>query len=492
MTSTSSKTQDMLSGRFADDLSCFELQFQRSSDIIIRRFKITDVQQGAMILLDGLSDIEAINQSVLKPFFEYQNHALITSSGLSLPEIMTILHDRLISNIQLTISKERGYLMEQILSGDTVILIEGVNQALLLGSRKWNMRPVEEPATEAVIRGPREGFTEDLRTNTSLIRRRLKTLDLKMEAMKAGTESSTAVVITYLENKVRVGLLEEIKARIQAVDSKVILDSGIIENLIADNPVSVFPQMISTERPDKVVAGLSEGKAAILVDNSPFALLLPVTFNEMLKASEDNYEHKIFAKIVQTLRFFMMISTLFLPSLYIAITTFHQEMIPITLLLSVASSREAIPFPSFVEALIMEVSFEALREAGVRLPRPVGQAVSIVGALIIGQAAVNAGIVSATMIIIVSITGISSFIFPTFSQGIAIRLLRFPMMLFAATFGLYGILMGCLCLLIHMCNLSSFGSPYLKPIISIKSGKLLQNSRSIWLQFRKLIADNRH
>ncbi|GAA3330635.1 hypothetical protein GCM10020331_084000 [Ectobacillus funiculus] len=269
-----------------------------------------------------------------------------------------------------------------------------------------------------------------------------------MEAIKVGRLSNTNIVITYLDGVVEPSLVAEVRERLRRIDIDAILESGYIEELIGDNPFSVFPQVNNTERPDKVAANLLEGKIGILIDNTPFALIMPITFfYEMLQSSEDYYQHFMVSTVIRWLRFCMIGIALLLPSLYIAITTYHPEMLPTTLLLSVASGRETVPFPAFVEALIMEISFEGLREAGVRLPRTVGQAVSIVGALVIGQAAVQAGIVSATMVIVVSITGISSFIFPVFfSQGIAIRLLRFPMMICAATLGLYGILVAILIL----------------------------------------------
>ncbi|WP_246359172.1 spore germination protein [Paenibacillus phytorum] len=409
-------------------------------------------------------DMETIDSDVMKPLLEYGKSILSMPSRFPLKEMAALLQDQVIYTAQISMGQSIQDTVNHILSGDAALLLNGVHQALFISAKGWEKRSVEEPATEAVIRGQREGFTEDLRTNTSLIRRRLKTPQLKMEAMKVGKLSDTNIVITYLEGVVQESLVAEVKERISRINIDAVLDSAYIEELIVDSPYSVFPQVNNTERPDKVAAYLLEGKIGIIVDNTPFALLVPVNFFEMLQSSEDYNQNYIFSTVIRWLRFVMMVTALLLPSLYIAVTTFHQEMLPTTLLLSISSSRETVPFPAFVEALIMEIFFECLREAGIRLPRTVGQAVSIVGALVIGQAAVQAGIVSATMIIIVSITGISSFIFPTFSQGIAIRLLRFPMMIFAATLGLYGLLMAYLILLIHMARLRSFSVPYLSPM----------------------------
>ncbi|MBT2730904.1 spore germination protein [Bacillus sp. ISL-75] len=460
-----------LKGHFQDDLKQLKMIFERSSDIVFREFQIAGIQKGGLIYLDGLVDIQMIDSDVLKPLLDIGKGTSL-SATIPLKKMDTFLQDSVIYVSQVSIGKTIKEVVDHILNGDTVLLLDGVNQALFISAQAWETRSVEEPATEAVIRGPREGFTENLRTNTSLVRRRLKTPQLKMESMTVGRLSNTKLVITYLEDIAETSLIAEVKERISQIDIDAILDSGYIEELIQDNPLSVFPQVNNTERPDKVAAYLLEGKIGILIDNTPFALLVPVSFYEMLQSSEDYYQHFMVATVIRWLRFFMLAGALLLPSLYIAITSFHQEMLPTTLLLSVTSSRETVPFPALVEALIMEVSFEALREAGVRLPRPVGQAVSIVGALVIGQAAVQAGIVSASMVIIVSITGISSFIFPVFSQGVAIRLLRFPMMMCAGTLGLYGILVASLILLTHMARLRSFGVPYLSPVAPLNFSSL--------------------
>lgn len=460
-----------LTGHFPDDVKQLRSIFDRSSDIVFREFQLGGVQKAGLIFFDGMVDVKVIDTDVLKPLLEFAND---TSHSAKMPwkDIDTFLQDQVIHASQIRIGHTIQEIAGHILEGGTVLLLDGVHQALLISAQGWESRSVEEPATEAVIRGPRDGFTENLRTNTSMIRKRLKTPKLKMEAMKLGRLSNTNIVITYLEGIAEPSLIAEVQERLGRIDIDAILESGYIEELIEDNPFSVFPQVNNTERPDKVAAYLLEGKIGILIDNTPFALLVPVSFYEMLQATEDYYQHYMVSTVLRVLRFFMLVTALLLPSLYIAITTYHQEMLPTTLLLSVASGRETVPFPAFVEALIMEISFEGLREAGVRLPRPVGQAVSIVGALVIGQAAVQAGIVSAAMVIIVSITGISSFIFPTFSQGIAIRLLRFPMMISAATLGLYGILVACLILLIHMARLRSFGVPYLSPVAPLNIGSL--------------------
>jgi spore germination protein KA len=346
--------------------------------------------------------------------------------------------------------------------GNPVILL-GKNWGLALALSKWDKRSVEEPSSESVVRGPREGFIEALGVNIAMLRRRIRSPQLKIHKMEVGNLSKTNVAIAYIEGVAENTLIEEIQNRIRRIDVDWPMDSGI-EEYIEDNSFSPFPQWLDTERPDVVVANLVEGRVAILVDGDPFALIAPVTFYSFLQTPEDYYQRIPIANAIRWLRYIFTVIALLLPSLYVAVITYHQEMVPTTLLVSMAASREQVPFPALVEALIMEITFEALREAGVRLPKQIGSAVSIVGALVIGEAAVAAGIVSAPMVIVVAITGIASFTIPRYTAGIALRLLRFPIMFLAGTLGLLGIMLGIIAIVIHLCSLRSLGVPYLQPM----------------------------
>ncbi|WP_342044118.1 spore germination protein [Bacillus sp. OTU530] len=460
-----------LGTNLSQNIKQLKIIFDRSSDIVYREFQLGEIQKGILVFLDGLTNMELIDDDVIKPLLEYGKNSL-SPSMLRFEELETMLRNQVISAAQVSSGAHIQEVIDHVLSGDTALILDGVGQALFISAKEWESRSVEEPATEAVIRGPREGFTESLRTNTSLIRRRLKTPELKMEALKVGQLSKTDLVITYLDSIADESLVAEVRERISRIDIDAILESGYIEELIEDNPYTIFPQVQYTERPDKVVGNLLEGKVGIIVDNTPFALTVPVTFYEMLQASEDYYGRYIISTMIRWIRFLFLVIALLFPSLYVALLTYHQEMLPSTLLFSVAASRESVPFPAIIEALLMEISFEGLREAGVRLPRPVGQAVSIVGALVIGQAAVTAGLVSAPMVIVVAITGIASFIIPSFGQAIAIRMLRFPIMILAGSLGLYGILLAILLIFSHMCRLRSFGIPYLSPMAPLHLGDI--------------------
>ncbi|MGG1517021.1 spore germination protein [Paenibacillus oryzisoli] len=355
-------------------------------------------------------------------------------------------------------------LFQSILTGQTIILVNGFALGLAAQTQGGEHRTVEEPTTQSVVRGPREGFTEQISTNTALIRRKIKDPNLWMEPMTVGRVSRTEVAMMYMNGIANEKLVTEARMRLQRIDIDAIFESGNIEELIQDDSYSPFPTLYNTERPDVVAAGLMEGRVAILVDGTPFVLMAPALFIQFYQSAEDYYQRADFATLLRLLRYVCIFISLLAPSLYIGITTFHQELLPASLLISLAAQREGIPFPAFIEAVVMEVTFEILREAGVRLPKTVGQAVSIVGALVIGQAAVEAGLVSPAMVIIVAITAIANFAIPSFNMGISLRILRFLLMLFAASFGLFGVTVGLIAIVLHLCSLRSFGVPYMSPM----------------------------
>ncbi|WP_235949319.1 spore germination protein [Paenibacillus glycinis] len=355
----------------------------------------------------------------------------------------------------------------KVLKGSTAIFIDGKPFAYVAELTAFNQRAIAEPSNEAAIRGPREGFTEDLKTNLSMIRRIISHPTLKFDKHQAGELTNTEFVVAYIEEKVKPELLQEVRRRLDAFSTNQLLDSGYIEEYIEDKSWSLFPQIQNTERPDTLSASLLAGRVAIIVDGSPNALLMPMTFWAGLQAAEDHYERFIYVSAVRLLRLLLAMLSCLLPSVYVALTTFHPQMIPLALMLSISASREGIPFPTVIETLLMELMFEGLREAGLRLPKAIGSAVSIVGALVIGEAAVQAGFISAPIVMIVAGTGIASFAFPSYSLALPFRLLRFPLLIAGGFLGLYGVAIGLIFILIHLVALKSFGMPYLMPIAPI-------------------------
>lgn len=432
------------------------------SDLVCHPFTAGQQIPCAIFYLKSLADRSVIQQEVLKAVLSFDS--TLDAEALSnliftqrhLPMDNTIVHQ----------SMEPA--LGAVLNGQVLLLVGNDERMLEMAVASFEKRSIDEAPNESVIRGPREAFIENIDVNLSLVRRRLRTEAFKTEVMTIGTDTRTTVIMAYLQGKCKPELVDEVRRRLSCIEIDGVLDTGYLEEFIEDNPYSPFPQIQYTERPDVTVASLLEGRIAVLVDGSPNALLAPVTFFMFMQAAEDYYQRFIAASWIRWIRYVFLFASLLLPSLYIAVTTVHPEIIPERLLRTIAASREIVPFPALVEAFIMEIFFEALREAAVRIPKSVGQAVSIIGALIIGTAAVQAGIVSAVMVIIVSLTGISSFIIPHFDLGLSFRLLRFPMMILASTFGLFGIACGMILIYVHMVELRSFGVPYLSPIAPLR------------------------
>lgn len=434
--------------------------FTNCSDFITRPVYINGEPKMILCYLDGLTDDKTIDAVLLKP---------IMFQGLpdGLDRMQTLgkfVEQQLLASTSVKTVLEINKLVESILKGELCILVESEDKALVADMKAVKERGIEEPSTEVTIRGPKDGFNESLRTNTSLLRKRIRSTRLKFESLTIGNLSQTDVVIAYIEGIVSETLLQEVQKRLKQIEIDGILESGYIEEFIEDVPFTPFPQIMNTERPDIVTANLLDGRVAILVDNTPFALIVPMTFWNGLQAVEDYYERFVYTSFIRFVRYIMFNIAIYLPSIYVALTTYHPKLIPITLLISISGAREGVPFPAIIEAMAMELVFEGLREAGIRLPKAIGSAVSIVGALVIGQAAVQAGIVSAPMVIVVAATGIASFSIPRYNLGTATRLIRFPMLLLAGIFGLYGIAIGFIALTIHLVNLRSFGVPYFTPV----------------------------
>ena len=456
-----------------------------SSDIVIREFYFGNQGQlrGALIFIDGLSDKSVINESVIKPLM-YDSRLTRKEEKQETADMDAIRSTMLsVGNIKQVSSV--GEAVEGCLAGDTVLLVNGSEEGLVISSRGWETRGVQEPKTESVVRGPREGFTETLRTNTTLLRRKIRNPDFTLESMKLGQRTKTSICIAYIKGVANPRLIEEIRRRLKRIDTDSILESGYIEQFIEDAPFSIFPTIANSEKPDTVAAKLLEGRAAILVDGTPFVLTAPMVFIESFQSAEDYYSRPYFASLLRMLRFISFFISMLAPATYVALTTFHQELIPTPLLFTMVAAHEGVPFPAVVEAGIMMVTFEILREAGVRLPRPVGQAISIVGALVIGESAVSAGLIGAPMVIIVAITAVSSFVVSAQTDTGAI--LRFIMLILAGVMGEFGIMIGLLGLSVHLASLRSFGTPYLSPVapLSPRDMKDVFIRAPIWAMFTR-------
>ncbi|NMB44813.1 MAG: spore germination protein [Firmicutes bacterium] len=457
-----------LTGSLQDTERKTKQAFGNSSDVISRylRFGANPEVQLLIMHLDGMVDSIFLTDGVLRPVSEGSFYAARHAEATP-PEAeaaYALLKQQLIqiSAVQEATSLEKT--LEYIGRGFAVLFVQGVPQGLACEVRGWAERDISEPGTEVSVRGSRQGFVENRRINTSMLRRQIVSPLLWLEDLQVGAVTKTVVTIAHIKGIAEQGVVDEVRRRIHSIEVDAILESGYIEEYIEDAPYSPFPTMLRTERPDKVAAALLEGKVAIITDGTPFVLVVPATFTNFLVAAEDYYERYLTGSFIRFIRLVAFFIALALPSTYVAITTFHQEMLPTPLILSIAAQREGVPFVAIIEALFLEFSFELLREAGIRLPKVIGPAISIVGALILGEAAVRAGLVSSALVIVVAATAIASFISPIYSMAISVHLLRFPMILLAGSLGLFGVIMGLSAILIHLSSLRSFGVPYLEPI----------------------------
>ena len=340
-------------------------------------------------------------------------------------------------------------------------------------------RQVSEPTSQTVIRGPKDSFVESLSTNQSLIRRRIRNKNLYFEEFIIGNETKTKINLVYVKGIANEEIIEEIRTRLNKINVSAIFESANIEELIADKTLTVFPLALNTERPDTVAGNIMEGKIGIIVDGTPFVLLVPAVFTDFFVSSEDYYHNFFVSSFIRILRYISFMIVLITPAAYVGLLTYDQEMIPTNLLISIIAQREGVPFPAVVEVFIMEFTFEILREAGIRMPRAVGQTVSIVGALVVGQAAAQAGLISNIMVIIVAITATANFVAPVYSLAAATRMLRFVLIIISAFFGLYGILLGLIVMVAHLASLRSFGVPYLAPVAPLN----LKDQKDVFVLF---------
>ena len=461
-----------LSRRLDDNLQRVKTEFSDWSDLVVRKTTVGERQiRVAVCYVASIVDSKSIAQSILWPLGE-DSRELGETAYYSPGATLTRIKGMGVSIGDLADVKDFETLAMAVLTGKCVILVDGISQAVAADVRQPPSRNVTEPSAETIIRGSREAFTESIETNIGLIRKRLKTPDLKLKTMEVGRRSKTKIALMYLEGVVNPGLVEEVVKRINGIDIDVILESGYIEQFIEDNWLSPFPQCEATERPDMIVAAIAQGKVVLLTDGSPMVLEIPSTLNNLMHSPEDIYQRWIVASTVRFLRFVATLISLTLPSFYIALTSYHPEMLPTELALTIGAARQGVPFPSFVEAFIMELALELLREAGIRLPAPMGQTVGIVGGLVVGEAAVRAGLVSPAMVVVVATTAIASFAIPNYGASIAFRLNRFWLMICTTVLGLYGFMLGLLVVLSHLSGLKTFGVSYMSPFAPLSLSAL--------------------
>ncbi len=429
--------------------------FKNAADVVFREFNIGNLK-GGLVYIDGMADKTLLNDFLLEPLMDNGGENITPDQ----------LMDKIIAISDMKKVTKLADGINAVLAGESLVFIDDLGAALTIANRSWPNRGIGEPSGETVIRGSREGFTETIRFNTALVRRRIRDTRLKVEPSQAGVRSKTDMAIMYIDDIVNKEILDELKTRLKDVNIDAIFDSGYIEQFIEDDKMTPFPQIQSTERPDVVAAALYEGRIAIFVDNSPFALIVPAVLANFFQSPDDYYNRWLSGSVVRIIRLFAIVLSLILPAAYVAMTSFHTGLIPTKLAYAIAASREGVPFAAYVEALLMEAALAFLIEAIIKLPKPVGSTIGIVGGLIIGQSAVSAGLVSPIMVIVLGLTAITTFLIPNYTVTTAFSYFRVMLILLSSFLGLYGIMLGLIFLLIHLTRIESFGIPYLAPAVN--------------------------
>jgi hypothetical protein len=432
--------------------------FQVCDDIIFRPFN-TAGKKAMLVFLDGMVDKTLLEESVLKVLMALESNQVALS--------IKVLINNLITNAALKSSQSAQEAIESVLKGYTLLLVDGVAEALLIGAEYFVKRSVEEAKVETVTRGAHDAFNETLRDNIVLLRRRTRDPDVKVKIRQVGTRSKTDLAIVYAASLVKPGLVAELERRLEAIHADQFTNSGELEEWIVDRPWSPFPQTHATERPDTFLSAIYEGRVGLILDNTPHCLLVPCTFSNLLASAEDHAIQPVVASFIRITRYVSAFIGIFLPAVYIAIVSYHPGMLPTTLAISVAELRARTPYPAWMEVLLMEGILEIFQEAVVRLPQKISPAASIVGGFVIGTTIVQAGIVNALLVVAIAGTAIASYTMPSYNLGLALRWFRVPTIILSSILGFYGVVIGYLAIVIHLCGLRSFGESYLGGLFDI-------------------------
>lgn len=459
-------TQDYVFDSYEKNLSYINKRYSVSinNDIIIRRILLKNDIKAFIVFYDGMVNSSIINNNVIK--------SLIEIPFLENEVIVDEIYKKFTTHSQASSQKSFDKICDEINFGSCALFIDGIPEAFIFDVRNWEHRPIDKPKNEQSVYGPQEAFSEMLRTNTALIRKIIKNENLIAEGITVGNKSKTRGVLLYINDIANDKLIYEVKRRIDGISTEYIISIEQIQMLIEDRTMLITPQILATERPDRAARALSEGRCVLILNGSPRVLIMPSNVFELTHTAADEYLNVPFSFMSRTVRLIGMLLSLLLPAFYLAITLYNHEIIPTYLLYSISAARENVPFPSIVELLLMDISFELIREAGIRMPSSIGSTLGIVGGLILGQAAVSAKIVSPLMIIVIAITGIGSFATADYTLGWTYRILRLVFIGLAAVLGLYGIALGIVLYGLYLGTIDTFGISFLAPEISFNNNSM--------------------
>lgn len=459
-----------ISKQYSENINYIKKRFDypHNNDVVIREIMLRENVQAAVVFYDGMCDGDSINNSIIKPLLE-----LPAFNGYDQPYNKEEILEKLLIHNQISATNDFESIIDDINFGCCGLFIDGISAGFSADVKDWPHRSVDKPENEQSIYGPQEAFAEMLRGNSAQVRKILKTEKLICEKVVVGNVSKTRGVIMYLSNVANESLVNEVRRRLDGISMDYVISVEEISMMIEENPMMITGHILATERPDRVARAISEGRVALILNGSPRALIMPTNAYELTHAASDAYLRVDFANMSRIVRLIATFISVLLPGLFLAITMFHEEMLPTYLLYAISASRQNVPFPSIVELLLMDFSFEMIREAGVRMPGPIGSILGIVGGLILGQAAVSAKIVSPIMIIVIAITGIGSFATADYSLGWSYRILRVIFVFVGEFFGFYGIALGVFVYSMVLAASKSFGIPFLSPL---PGNKLYKNA----------------
>lgn len=479
-----------IDSKLDNNIRFLEEKFDSWCDIVKKRFELSRMGRAYSVYImyiDGLADNEMVERTITHPIlYEWKDdyrvnvRNALNEDNLTIDKMcedtneqkeekkfawdIDVMFHRETEAVDMKSVSTMREAVDAVLGGDTAIFVDGQKKAIILSTKKYPTRSIETPEKESGLKGPRDSFNENFRSDTALIRRRIKDTNLKLEQGTIGVRTKTVYGLMYMEDLVEQSLLDSIKNKLKSFEIDGIFDSGMLVHLLEDKWYSPFPQVQTTERPDKAASAILEGRVVLLVDNSPEVIILPATFNSFFQAADDYYNRFAVGTFARIIRYIAAYLSVLLPALYVAITCFYPQVLPTDFMLAIIGARNEVTFPVVVEVLLMEFLFELLREAGIRLPGQMGNTIGVVGGLIVGQAAVDASLVSTIVVIVVALTAICSFAIPNEEFASTFRLLKFVMIILAAVLGLYGILLGILVIQIHLASLESFGIPYMMPL----------------------------
>ncbi len=453
---------EMFDGDVKGAVEFFQALVGINDDFVVRKIRVFGEHDAVVLYFSNLVTREDINENILYPIMRSSGNGL--GKRLKADDLKAVLVQETIPYGEIHLEHRLFKLVESLFRGDTLLLVQGVDEVLQISTRNVAQRGIEQPSTEQAIRGGRDGFTELMSTNITLLRYRLETPNFRIKMHTIGRLTKTKVAVCFIDGIVSPALVQEVEDRLNAIDIDGVIDAGTLEQFIEDNHWSPFPQVQNSERPDKCVVNLMEGRVVILTDGTPFALIVPAVFTQFYQTLDDYSERPLMGSLIRLVRIVALVFSLVFPSIYVSVISFNPELIPTKFAVAVAGGRAGVPFPAVVEVLLMEISMEVLREATLRLPQQVGGALSIVGVLVIGQAAVSAGFASPITVVVVALSTIGSFATPAYNAAVALRILRFLLTGLAGIFGLYGVMIGLILISHHMLSLRSFGVPYLSPI----------------------------